>query len=538
MMKKILALAVLLGLCPAAMRAQWVSDPSVNTQISDQKGATAGSIKVAKVGEDKMYVAWTSFENGGQTRLQLLDRDGNALWQKGGILVNKNPAASYTTDFSLLVDPEGCAIVVYSDTRTNLETKLDFKPFVYKIDQEGNYLWGVDGIAIPCKSHQGMRPRLCVTNAGSVIVGYSDAINGLFCIQKINEDGALAWGQNIELGGIMGNFVATGEDDFILTWFGGGLSAQRFDSYGEEVWYKPVVIEKGDKLNGHVEPIMVPDGEGGFVVCYGSSVGITEFYVCLQRVNAEGELMMGLESVTTGDNKFKHSNGTIGIDVENKEIVCQWTKRAAAVERLMVKKYDYFGDEIWGEEGIEIDQDLELGYFAYSVSVLDDQSSIIVYSDYQDNVVNNLIYAKKLDKDGKVVWSTKLNDVVAPKSGAKTARFNDQLCTFWCDRIGEVFGQNLSFDGKLGIVTTGIENFETVTPELYYSNQALIIATGEENVGGSTLQISDMAGSVVFQNWIVPESGQVSIPLTLKRGIYVVSLLQSQRKVIRKILVQ
>lgn len=99
----------------------------------------------------------------------------------------------------------------------------------------------------------------------------------------------------------MGNFIATGEDDFILTWFGNGLCAQRFDTYGEAIWEKEVVIEDGLTLNGHVEPQMVSDGEGGFVVCYARTISIQEHYVCIQRVSADGETMMGMQSVVTGD---------------------------------------------------------------------------------------------------------------------------------------------------------------------------------------------------------------------------------------------
>lgn len=149
-MKRILVLMVLVVLYATAMQAQWSDDPSVNLQLSDQKGATPGSIKVAKTTDGKMFVSWTTYEGkGGQTRLQLLDKNGNLLWDKGGILVSEHPAASYTTDFDMKTSSDGCAIIAYSDSRTDLETLLDFKPYVYKIDQEGNYLWGIDGGRYP-----------------------------------------------------------------------------------------------------------------------------------------------------------------------------------------------------------------------------------------------------------------------------------------------------------------------------------------------------------------------------------------------------
>ena len=540
-MKRILVLMVLVVLCATAMQAQWSDDPSVNLQISDQKGATSGSIKVGKTSDGKMFVSWISYEGkGAQTRLQLLDRDGKLLWEKAGILVNEHPAAQYDTDFDMKVSPDGCAIVAYSDTRSNLETLLDFKPHVYKIDQEGNYLWGIDGVAIPCKSHQGMRPRIGITNAGSVIVGYSDAINGLFCMQKISEDGELEWAQNLELGGIMGNFIATGEDDFILTWFGNGLCAQRFDTYGEAIWEKEVVIEDGLTLNGHVEPQMVSDGEGGFVVCYARTISIQEHYVCIQRVSADGETMMGMQSVVTGDGGAIHSCGHIGVDVQNKTIVCQWNKQRGDDQKLFVNKYDYFGDPQWGEEGIELDLNWMFGYYTYGTVNLDDQSWILIYSDYQDSAVKDKIMAKKLDQNGQVKWTQELCSNLDYKLWGTTCVHEDQICVFWASETNtEVYGQNISMDGKLGVLASGIENSVlTQNDEIYYSEGSLHIFGKAVSEGLAKLKIADISGAVIHESMISISNATTSIPLSLLQGVYVIHISFDDQEIVSKFVVR
>lgn len=540
-MKRILVLMVLVVLCATAMQAQWSDDPSVNLQISDQKGATSGSIKVGKTSDGKMFVSWISYEGkGAQTRLQLLDRDGKLLWEKAGILVNEHPAAQYDTDFDMKVSPDGCAIVAYSDTRSNLETLLDFKPHVYKIDQEGNYLWGIDGVAIPCKSHQGMRPRIGITNAGSVIVGYSDAINGLFCMQKISEDGELEWAQNLELGGIMGNFIATGEDDFILTWFGNGLCAQRFDTYGEAIWEKEVVIEDGLTLNGHVEPQMVSDGEGGFVICYARAIGVSEHYVCIQRVSADGETMMGMESVVTGDHSSLHSCGHIGVDTQNKTIVCQWNKQRGEDQRLLVNKYDYFGDPQWGENGIELGDNWMFGYYTYGTVTLDDQSWILIYSDYQDSSVQDKIMAKKLDSNGQVQWTQELCSNLDHKLWGTVCTYEDQICTFWASKTNaEIYGQNISLDGKLGVLSTGIENSLLAKSEdIYYSEGNLHFIGNENAVGSARLQIVHTSGTMIYEGMINVSNEDNIVPLELSQGVYIVHIYFENKDLMDKIVVR
>lgn len=546
-MKKILILMALIAGCVTTMQAQWVDDPAVNTLISTKGEGSATLTKVAKISEDRMYVAWTSFESydgslNAFTKLQLLDKNGNALWEKGGIYVSRHPSASYTTDFSLAVTPDDCAIVAFSDSRTNLETKIDFKPYVYKIDQEGNFLWGLDGVAIPCSSHQGMRPRIGVTNAGSVIVGYSDAINGLVCLQRIKEDGTLAWGQNIELGGMMVNFVATGEDDFIITW--GGLAAQRYDSYGEEVWDKPVIIE-GEFFNGYVEPRMMEDGQGGFVVCYGRTVSMSEFYVCLQRVSADGELMMGLESITTGKSNYKHACGIMGVDIKNQEIICQWSKsRGDNDVSLVANKFSYFGDPMWGDNGVKLKESWMFPPYASNVTVLDDQSSILVYSDLLDSSVKTKIIALKLDKDGKVIWKKEINSLTNYKMNVTGCKLENQLCVFWNSAVssdigGEIMGQNISFDGQLGIVGTSIEETENgKSTRIYYDNQCIQATFAGNNSDLADLTVSDLTGSLVYSDSFPVENGQLNAPLSLPRGIYLVCVNSNGQKIYQKIMVK
>ena len=540
-MKRILVLMVLVVLYATAMQAQWSDDPSVNLQLSDQKGATPGSIKVAKTTDGKMFVSWTTYEGkGGQTRLQLLDKNGNLLWDKGGILVSEHPAASYTTDFDMKTSSDGCAIIAYSDSRTDLETLLDFKPYVYKIDQEGNYLWGIDGVAIPCKSHQGMRPRIGLTNAGSIIIGYSDAINGLFCMQKINEDGELEWAQNLEFGGIMGNFIATGEDDFILTWFGGGLRAQRFDTYGEAIWEKEVVIEDGLTLNGHVEPQMLSDGEGGFAICYARAIGISEHYVCIQRVSADGETMMGMQSVVTGDGSALHSCGHIGIDTQNKTIVCQWNKQRGDDQRHFVNKYDYFGDPQWGKEGIELDLNWMFGFYTYGTVITDDQGCILIYSDYQDSAVKDKIMAKKLDQNGQVQWTQELCSNLDYKLRGVTCVHEDQICVFWSSETNtEVYGQNISLDGKLGVLASGIENSVlSQNDEIYYSEGSLHIFGKAVSEGLAKLKIADISGAVIHESMISISNATTSVPLSLLQGVYVIHISFDDQEIVSKIVVR
>lgn len=531
---------LVLSFCANAAMAQWVSDPTVNTVISVPGELSQCLVKAKQTADGKIFVSWLKWEDGmnAYIKLQLLDKDGNPLWGQGGIYVSEHVTSTWTSDYAMEVTPDGCAVIVHSDSRKDPGNRKEFRPYAYKIDQEGNFLWGLDGVEIPCEGASGHAPKIGVTNAGSVFVGYtdtSDDYNTSEQIARINADGTLGWAQNLVLSGLRGNFIPCEEDDFILVWFNGGIQAMRYDSNGDQVWDETLTVE-GRDFNGRVDPNVVPDGQDGFVITYQRFVNNSEIYNCLQRVTSEGEKAMGLQAVDISLEAGVHSSAGMGLDKDKEEILVFWDLSYANDHYLRVNKFTYNGDRLWSED-VVLDDRYMWGWATVDGIGLPDGSSVIVYGDYVGAVDINLT-VQKLDSEGKSVWKKQLGKTCYV-SKPKTIYTDEQVCVFWTDdRVksdlagnGEVYGQNVTYDGGFGpsaIETVQADDCEAL---LFYSASSGCLNAYADESG--TLYLYDTCGSLLGTYPLV--AGENTIPVQqLNAGLYVVRLNDRNAKVIIK----
>lgn len=554
MTKKIISLFCAV-ICVSIAKAQWVSDVNTNTLISESGRLFCASVKAAETTNGNIFVSWLSYEyeggdenSQGMTKLQLLDKDGNAIWEPGGRYVSTHPTATWSSDFSMVTTPDNCAVIAFSDSRTDPQGKNHFKTYVYKIDQAGKFLWGLDGVALPTTSARCMRPRICVTNSGSVIVGYTDQEQGGFVMNRIDQDGILVWSENLKVKGSLGNFTPCDKDDFIVIVMGGegSLTALRYDAFGEQIWSKAITKEN---IYSYVEPRVKSDGQDGAIVSYMIQTDTNqEFYVCLQRISADGETMMGLNPIRTSNEATKHRGVAFGVDTKNKSIVSMWEKVVASSPTLCSTKVDYFGDEQWGENGIELRDDELWGYLVEDVVPTKDDGYILIYRKLFDAVNMNIV-ALKLDKDGKEEWAKDVSDI-SYKSQCTVIPSEDQIYIFFTDARnseqainGEVFGQNLSYEGEFGKLTS-IQNTWSSNNEndAFYNNANqtlnIKIADSESSI---EVEIYNLTGLLMsrYQN-ATDNTGNQSIEIhNLLPGTYITKIAYANNKYFyRKIMVK
>lgn len=537
-MKKLITLSVLLFMCATTLLSQWVSDPKVNTVISANSSQCL--VKAKQTMNGKFFVSWLKWENGmhAYIKLQLLDKDGNAQWEEGGIYISKHPTATWTSDYSLDVTPDGCAIIAHSDSRTDPDGRNDFKPYAYKIDQEGNQLWGLDGIALPCEGNEGHRPKIGVTKAGNIIIGYSNTVTGNFTIQRVNPDGTFGWAQSLELGGMMGNFVPSGKDDFIVVWYGGGIAAQRFDAYGDAVWEEPVIVEIRE-FNGRVEPNVISDGNDGFIITHQRFVSLSEIYGCLQRVTSEGELTMGLEPIDISKEIGQHSAAGIGVNPDKEQIIAFWNFDNGGDAHLMANKFTFNGDGLWGNTGVELDSKYIWGYTTAEAIVLSNESSIIVYGNYVTGIDMELT-VQKLDREGNSEWK-KILGTTCFLGKPKTIFGKEEAYIFWNDDRtspdpsgnGYVYGQNITYDGEFGPSSIDVKYFDDDN-NIYYDRFHRCLNINVANI--SSIDIYDMHGILIENAQLA--GGENIIPVNLPQGVYIVRLLIEGHSTSQKLIIR
>jgi hypothetical protein len=136
---------VLLGIFLMAgatsVQAQWPSDPTTNLAIADRSSEQVLKIPVP-TSDGGCYVGWFDLSGGSYAvYLQRLDRCGVEQWPHNGLLISDHPQYSALYGWDAAVDSEDNAILVFSDIRAG----GDLDVYAYKVNPDGELLWGPDG---------------------------------------------------------------------------------------------------------------------------------------------------------------------------------------------------------------------------------------------------------------------------------------------------------------------------------------------------------------------------------------------------------
>lgn len=518
--------------------AQWSDDFTKNFAISDTEVSGASLPKVHATPDGKLWVAWLQWEDGmnGYIKAQLLDKDGTPLLDEGGIYVSHHVTATWTSNFDMQVTPDGGCVICHSDSRNDTEARQTFEPFAYKLDQEGNFLWGLDGVKLPTTEAKGHRPKIGITKEGTIMIGYNDVRGNdmQFQIMKMNDDGTMAWAKPMEVAGGFGVLYPCEEDDLYLSIIGGGgIQLYRMDSLGDWMWDAPIMVEDRDP-NTRTECVPISDEQGGVVMAFQRYINLSTIRTCLQRITSDGETAMGLTPIDISEEPGIHSAAGVGVNGEREEMIVYWSWDKGDDDYLMAQKYNYYGDPLW-EEPVEIENFHLFGYACAEGKVLDDGSSILLVGAYRGAVQLDLL-AIKLDKDGNQVWKKQL----APQAYMDQPYpiwDEDQAYVVWTDNrltkgsspSGTIWGQNFSYATGEGGVTS--------VNEIAAEKQSFVkAANGEISFsakGDGVLDVYSAAGAKVAS--CKAADGMNTLSVDLPAGIYIVRLSDANGVVTDKI---
>lgn len=345
-------------------------------------------------------------------KAQLIDKEGHALLDEGGIYVSKQPTSTWTSGYGMNVTPEGNLVVCHSDSRHDTEARQEFTPYAYMIDQEGNQLWGLTGVELPTQSRRGHRPVVGISDEGTIFIGINDlgADNQScgFTVYKFNEDGTFAWGNPLIIEGMFGAFAPCEEDDQYLSIIGGGaIQLYRFDSLGDMVWEEPVIVEDRDP-NTRSEIVPVPDGLGGVIMPYQRYINLSVCYSCMQRINPDGETCFGMKGIDLSEVPAQHSAAGISLNGNREEMTVAWNVSEASYNNIYVMKYDYSGVPLWDEPIKVVEDKYMWGYPTTHATMLDDGSAIICYDNQLAATKSNL-HIMKVNGEGDILWDKQMS---------------------------------------------------------------------------------------------------------------------------------
>jgi hypothetical protein len=514
---------LILSLSYGTSYGQWPSDSSVNLPIGDGDGDQV--VPHLAINDDSScYTGWYDTKNGNyDVALQLLDSAGTEMWPHGGITVSAHPQNSWVMDWALISDSDGNAIVAFADIRGGQPNI-----HVYKIDSDGNFLWGADGIDITSNNDDKGPPSLVETNDGDIVVAwFANSMFGYPAIrfQRLTADGIPQYGTN----GIVASQVAdanptgqkmvpSGEDGFILAYVpvysfmdNRQIKAQKFNAAGASVWADYLMImDDGTVPMGHYFEMM-SDGSDGAFFCWSVASGMG-FNARAQHVDADG------------NESFVHNGQTVSTETMYAQISPDMAYNPATGDLTVLfiqmngtqsekgvfgQRLSAVGAMLWGATGLEI-LPVNTSNEGF-VRVLDTGDGVIggCFQAPQNAYGQDQIISFKLDYDGDFVWDpsivgvstapTSKDDLLAAIGSDGTARF------IWVDNrngTGDTFGQNLNGDGSLGLSTVPVvETFPSLVqldqnhPNPFNPTTDIVFSLPERQ--HVVLQIYDARGRVI-----------------------------------------
>lgn len=268
------------------INAQWTTETDVNTIVTED---TSNDMKAISTSDGFTYVVyWKATDL--ELRLQVLDTYGNKLLgNNGSLITNTIPMNSYTVYWSVVVDKDDNLYVGVTATG-------DSTGYVFKLDINGNHLWGSNGVALG----SAYLPTVLPLKSGEVIISWIPG-NQAF-MQKYDSTGVPVWSspQTVESGSSKtapANLFELSNGDYILVFhtYSNGVAstlyAQRYNSDGIAQWTSPTQLsDKATAYNKYYSGLQIEDS---IYFGYYASTS-TRFDSYLQKINSDGSLPWGI----------------------------------------------------------------------------------------------------------------------------------------------------------------------------------------------------------------------------------------------------
>lgn len=543
-MKKVFLFLMMFVASVNLLSAQWSSDPMNPIGITEDGRYGQDIIHSVVRPDGKIYLSWVEADENFSFSLylQLLDNDGKKLWNDK-LLVSDYPTLTWISDYALAVAPNGDALLTFYDLRHDPENEGGIPaPYVYRISQDGEFVWGREGIALPYESLCGAGQFYVFENDIYVCNWELEGRNSWLSLMKLNDDGSLAFDAPVKFSGKDLTLIPTETNDLLAVWIynGSAIGAQRINRNCEPVWTE--VLEIDNRFVNSQFPLeVVSDGKGGFVVAYGRSVigedGNPRNLVCVQHVAADKSFMMGETSVDLpGPDDADHGLGglSMGVNVEDQQILLFWATAEGPVTDRVGKQrlqlLDYTGKALWIEDGLVLREDpgAGRGFIQQSVFAMPDGEWVIA-GGIGLGFYEKQVFAQRFDVDGNTIYEKKIGKEMM-YSDVQIVTDNKQVF-FFCGVDSEdaaptgIIGQNMWFDGTFGVDSGSVEGFDADNGVMWYDALTSQLRFSEPIDG--VVEVFNLQGMKVATQ--SAESVE-ALSLSLSSGVYIVRV-QSVDKV-------
>lgn len=553
-MKKKSFLYLLVCILPFVAFAQWSNNPNLNTKIVDTIGEQILPKVVVNPDNGESYISWFSEFDSSQfdVYLQRLDADGNKLWAEEGLLISNHPTWTWVTNYDLVIDNEGCAVLITQDQRSG-----NSDVYAYRISPEGEFLWGDDGITLTNDTENNFSPRAVVTHDGNFVFAWdSDPVGTeqfvTLYLQKVSVEGQILWDDDVIISNDTMdlmlpyfNVLFQSEDNStIIIWvetvfndtvggLGGSVNmypyVQKIDDEGNFVWQNKVAIDTLDNMI--LKPFMpsnTSDGNSGLFIAWMAFPTPSYYTVYVQHINAEGVAQWTPNGVNVSDlTQFEHTGPVLNYFLQHDELFVFWDEwrqySGTDVEcAVFGQKISGTGERLWTNQGESFTpwyQWLDSAVYVRGISTASDDDFTVFIEDERWNSiptthVETAFHAMRIDRDGAFVWEDE--KIVITSANSEKSRMvycdlvNNQWIIAWADNRNDpqfeyetgVYAQNISVDGKLGPLSIPEKPMENILHVIVSPNPATNEVTINYNlttVGLVNITLLDMNGKLLIQ---------------------------------------
>lgn len=512
------------------VHGQWVDDPTKNTPLVQTKPDAEEIYLATNETTGDTYMQWNSDDtNGYAVNLQRIDVNGVAKWGEKGIHISSHQFDSFSQGYALALTSDNAIVSCFAN--------IDNECIIMKFDQNGNTLWGENGISVfefPQDSYKCASIKLVAGNDGGVWVLADDIKNSY--IRYIKADGTLNPTSVISDESFNCSFgqLTLGDDNRVF------LTFEKTDFSGapaikKELWVTsfatdgtmlsdPEQLMPQQTLFSNSNHKKISDGLGGGYAWICRSDNSAHFNTYVFHYDANGESTFSDPQgvpVHSPHPYYNFNNPFATVDPATHDIILAYRQQYDSLEviytRLYLNRITTMGEVVWGD-GICITDFYGEEYKYPMIDIFPDGSGFMVC--YQYGSGYSTIEALGFDMDGNQIWHTQMNSVLDAKTFTRnsTGFHNGQNIFAWANiENGIIYGQNIDKDGNMGAFTSVEEVDNSLTANIFQRGDNLIIHG--ENL--SHIEIINILGQIKKREAAEGELTEINVS-NLKHDIYIV----------------
>jgi hypothetical protein len=324
--------------------------------------------------------------------VQRMDRNGNGLWQTGGVKVAELPGEF----ISMANDGFGGLLLAWANYPRMNEAYV----YVQRLDSMGHRAWPDSAIRLagPATDISSNDVAIIADGKGGGIVAWSEGafLQERVYVQRVTGDGTVLFKPGgIEISDSVQNVHISVSNDLaygaIVSWtcLSTGLkNAQRLGPNGEIMWPKSKEV-LGGTLGGGARR-HTADGRGGAFIGHGSWI---------QHVDSSGNKIWSGDGAAYTVRELGFGNSAQASD-QNQGVFNFWSDNSLVPSLRIFGQYiDSTGASRWGSNGKPICSAGQTQDFAGAV-INDEGGAIVVWDDFRDGHSN--VYAIGVDNSGNL----------------------------------------------------------------------------------------------------------------------------------------